>query len=172
MTQHAQPSATLPAAPTLLTELSRALDHESRIVEELRDTLIRQREAVASTSADAVNATVDAVGRILMTLDEARRRRAVIVGALTGDPATRLDRLEATVPEVPAELAESRRKWREAAATVAREVTINRGVLRRALESGDAFLQALFSTTATGTPVYGTRERDESPPGVLLNRRA
>jgi hypothetical protein len=93
--------------------------------------------------------------------------------SLTGDTAMRLDHLEAAMAmALPSTLAVSRKRLRDAAAAVAREVAINRDVLQRAVESGEAFLQALFSSTGLATPVYGTGEKDESPAGVLLNRRA
>jgi hypothetical protein len=170
---HVEPDTRPHATHARLAELANALDRETEIVEELRDTLIRQREAVASTEADAVNVTVDAIGRILLTLEAARRGRAAMLESLTGDTAMRLDHLEAAMAmALPSTLAVSRKRLRDAAAAVAREVAINRDVLQRAVESGEAFLQALFSSTGLATPVYGTGEKDESPAGVLLNRRA
>jgi hypothetical protein len=170
---HAEPDTRPDTMHARLVELGHALERETEIVDELRGVLIRQRQAVATTQADAVNVTVDAIGRILLTLEEARRRRATMTQSLTGDAATRLDRLEAALSmALPASVADSRRRLRESAASVAREVAINRDVLRRAVESGEAFLQALFSATGLATPVYGTGEKDESPSGMLLNRRA
>ena len=169
---HAEPEtrSTLPSAR--LAELEAALTRETEIVEELREALIRQREGVASTSADQVNASVDAIGRILLTLDEARRRRGGMIGALTGDPTARLDSLDARLGfALPESCDRSRVALRRAAERVAQEVSINRGVLRHAVEAGEAFLQALFSTTA-GPAVYEQHERPEKPPGMLLNRRA
>jgi capsid protein len=165
-------SAAVPAG--LLQELARALDHESGIVCELRDALIQQRAGVASSEAAAVNASVDAIGRILLTLEEARSHRTGIVAALAGDPRLGLDRLEAALgAPLSARVEEARAGLCRAAGEVAHEVAINRAVLRRAVEAGEAFLQALFSATADPPAVYGSpQRREESGAAVFLNRKA
>lgn len=164
-----------PAAPAeRLAELTRALDRERALVIELQETLVHQRAGVASSEAEAVNASVDAIGRLLLALGEARTTRTRIVAALTGDAALPIDRLEAALgAPLPPALETARAALRTAAEGVAHEVAINRAVLRRAVEAGESFLQALFSTAVDSPGVYGTTEHREEPAaGILLNRRA
>jgi hypothetical protein len=122
-----------------------------------------------------VNESVDAVGRILLTLTQARDRRTELVTALTGDPSLPLDRLHGVLGVTASgDFERARGALRQAAEGAAREAAINRGVLRRALEAGEAFLQELFSSTAGPAPVYGPREaraESGSGPAVLVNRR-
>jgi hypothetical protein len=166
--------ASPPTPSARLEELTRALEHETTVVGELRETLIQQRAGVAGSRIDAVNQSVDDVGRLLLALEEARGRRRVLVAALAGGVELPLDQLEAAlgVP-LPAALEAARAALRDAARAVAHEVAINRAVLRRAVETGEAFLQALFSTTAAPAAGYPAGERSDPPAaGVLLNRRA
>jgi hypothetical protein len=56
---------------------------------------------------------------------------------------------------------------------VAQQVAINGAVLRRAVENGEAFLQALFSTSDDPPAVYSSPElrKPELPKrGLLFNR--
>ena len=169
---HVEPVVAPSTEAARFSELTASLDRETEIVEALRAALIRQREAVAGTHADRVNQSVDAIGRILLTLEEARRRRGAMLAALTGDAHIRLERLESIAGPSPKTLVAARARLRGAAESVAREIAINRGVLRHAVESGEAFLQALFSTTADPAPVYGAQDKEEPPSGLLLDRRA
>jgi hypothetical protein len=155
-------------------DLARALDRETEVIHALRDALIEQRAGVASAEADAVNASVDGIGRILLALDEARLHRAAMLSTIVGDPTLPLDRLESALgASLPPKVAAARLTLRHAAEEVAREVSINRAVLHRAVEAGEAFLQALFSAATDPTPVYAAPERpDDGQPGVILNRRA
>jgi hypothetical protein len=159
-----------------LQELAAELERETALVEQLRDALVQQRAGVAASSAEAVEASVDAVGRILLTLEEARRRRAALVGALAGDGPPALDRIEAALrAPLPATLEQARARLRRAAREVTMETAINREVLRRALEAGEAFLQELFSSADAPAPVYHAPDAGEpkrTAAGVLLDRKA
>ena len=150
------------SAQERLNELAHVLNAETEVVEELKNALWRQRAGVAASDTEAVNASVDAIGRILLTLDAARHRRLRMVEAIAGDASLPLHRLEA------------RARLRRAAEAVTQEVTVNRSVLRHAVDAGEAFLQALFSSVIDPAPVYGPPERPEEcpPSGLLLNRRA
>lgn len=164
-------------APALLQleELATALEVEIENVEQLCDALLRQRAAVAADQTEAVNASVDDIGRILLALGEARRRRAGIVTTLTGDGEMALEQVGQVLGlPLPAALEQARLRLRRAAGDVIREAAINRGVLHRAIESGEAFLHQLFSATMDPPPVYGPPEHgsEAGNTGVLLNRRA
>lgn len=156
-------------------ELAESMEQEAEVARELREALLRQREGVASLDHRAVEGSVDAIGRVLHTLEQAKRRRIELVTAVSGSPDTTLERLEDTlgVP-LSADLLRARERLRRAAHDVAHEVAVNRAVLRRAVEAGEAFVQALFSTVSESVPSYAPGERAEAPAatGVLVNRRA
>ncbi len=155
-----------------LGELAASLAHEERLLDELRQSLVRQRGAVAADDPEGIEASVQAIGRTLFTLEEARRRRAALTRHLTGDATEALGELEAHLDRpLPEGFARARRAVREAANAVQREVRINQAVLRRALEAGDAFLQLLFSSTAERVPTYAPAARaPEGRGGLLLDR--
>jgi hypothetical protein len=159
-----------------LRELTGTLEREAEAAGELRETLIEQRAAVGSGDARALDASVEAMSRLLLRLQELRRSRGVQIAALAGDPELGI---EALVPALelalPPRLDEARRALRRAAADLVREATVNRAVLRRAVESGAGFLQALFSAAAGPAPVYRAAPRSDPRPareGLLLNRKA
>lgn len=154
-----------------IAELTAVLGREQQLVDELRAALTRQRDAVAGDDPDAVDASVHALGRTLLTLEEARRRRSEVVRALTGRADAPLGELEQAVGgPLPEPLVQARRGLRDAAMRTAHEVRINQHVLRRALEAGDAFLQQLFAGGADPSPAYGRAPRATEAPARLLDR--
>jgi len=174
-----QPGAARAGAPAgdaaRLETLRELLVREAELATELRDELLRQRTAVAAADTAAVDRSSDAVSRVLLGLDESRRRRGELLEALTGDANVPLDRLESQLGgALPASLESARRTLRRAATDAAREATINRGVLRRAVEAGEAFLQDLFSGGAPQAPTYGATPTAPTPPaaGRILDRTA
>lgn len=168
-----------PDAGTLarpMSELAAALHAETRLLDELRQNLLRQREAVAGDDPAAVEGTVAAIGRTLFTLEEARRRRSALTRHLSGDATDQLAELERHLGgPLAAPVAEARRAVRAAAEAVQREVRINQVVLRRVLEAGDAFLQQLFSAGMEQAPAYAADARVAAPAvpaGRVLDRQA
>ena len=164
-----------PDHPGRLDALRAALLREAELAVQLRDELVQQRGAVASGEPVSVDRSSEATSRLLLALDEAKRRRADIVAALTGDPAVPLDHLEAQLGQsLPPAVESARLTLRRAAADVSREASINRVVLRRAVEAGEAFLQDLFSGGEPRPPSYGaqTPAPPPSPAGRLLDRTA
>ncbi|MEP6571517.1 MAG: hypothetical protein ABJD11_02445 [Gemmatimonadota bacterium] len=157
-----------------LTELAAALTYEARVIDELRQALLRQRAGVAADDAQAIESSVHAMGRTLLTLDEARRRRAALTSLITGGDAAPLDSLEVCLGiPLPASLIAARADLRHSAVLAGQDVAINQHVLRRALDAGDAFLQQLFSAASDPSPGYHASERpDAAPSGLLLNRMA
>jgi hypothetical protein len=149
-------------APPLarFAELAGALDHETRLIGTLIAALRDQRAAVAADDAIAVEASVRAVSRALLTLSEARRNRLDLSAEVTGAADDSLDA--------------PRRRLRAAAAEAAREVAINQAVLGRALAAGEAFLQQLLSGAADPTPAYEpmTRRGDPAHAAVLFDGTA
>lgn len=159
-----------------MSELSGALRHELRLLEDVRHALQRQRAAVAANDVEAIDDSVAAVGRTLFTLEEARRRRAGLIRQLLGNLGDgSIEELERALgATLPAPIAETRAAVRRAAESVRREGLINQTVLRRCLEAGDAFLQDLFAASGDRTPVYDARAAQGDAPSrpVLLDRTA
>jgi hypothetical protein len=157
-----------------LGELTSALAHEHRLIDELRQALLRQRAGVAADDPEAIEGSVHAIGRTLPTLEEARRRRTSLTALVAGRPGVALVDLETLIGPLPAAFVVERDAVRRAAEATALDVAINQTVLRRALEAGDAFLQQLFSSATDPMPVYapGPRATESRPSGLILNRTA
>jgi hypothetical protein len=142
----------------LFDSLLDALRSERKLVEDLAATMRRQRDAVAGDDLETVDDTVFATHRVLATLGQARIRRR------------QLNRLFAGADEVPVRAlgdaacaaapdADRAGLVRGAcdgllagAAALAREVDVNRRVLRDALASGDRHARALGGHAADGRP--------------------
>ena len=156
-----------------LAELARVLVREADVVHELREALVRQRAGVAADSTPAVHGSCDDIARILVALDSTRRHRASLLENLVGrTPAT----LEALGTELggalPPPIAEASVALRREALGAAREAAVNRTVLQRTVEAGEAFLQALFTNAGAPEAVYRPGERrDDDGSGFLLDRK-
>ena len=161
------------AVPERLAELTRALDLECRLIDDLRAALLRQREGIAADDPEMIEASVQAVGRTLLTMEEARRRR-VSLTTLLGVGEVSLDELERTLGHhLPSDFRIAREAVRRSAEATAREVAINQNILRRAIQAGDAFLQQLFSSVADPMPAYTPGPAAEPrPAAMLLDRTA
>ncbi len=100
------------------------------------------------------------MGRTLLTLDEAKRRRAALTALIAGGEPTPLDRLEVMLGgSLPRDVEDARTLVKRAALQTAQDVAINQHILRRALEAGDVFLQKLFSMGGDPSPGYNRGER-------------
>ncbi len=136
-----------------LDELTGALGHELRLIADLRQALMRQRMAVAAGDPGAIESSVQAIGRTLLTLKEARRRRGALIALIVGNATSTLADLEIQLGfPPPDDLVAARDAVRRAAEATSRGLAINQTILRRAAEAGDAFLQELFSSTAAAIP--------------------
>jgi hypothetical protein len=133
------------ATSARLNDLAGALVHEQRLIEELRQALLRQRAGVITGDPELVDGSGYAIARTLLTLDEARRRRASLTAAVMGRPGLALSDLESFVGALPAPLVAAREAIRRAAEATAHDLAINQRVLRHALDAGEGFRQQLFS---------------------------
>jgi len=182
MTPQAETAARRPGAPVMdpetqrrqtLAELAAALTREAEVVRALRESLVRQRAGVAADSAEAVHASCDDIGRILVALETGKRHRLALLAALVPDAPPTLESLERALGgALPPALAAVRATLRSEAETTAREAGVNRTVLKRTVEAGEAFLQALFTGVAEPEAVYRAGERrDDDGSGFLLDRK-
>ena len=151
-----------------------ALGRETALLTELAEALARQRAAVARNDVTALEADVAVAGRVLLTLQEAHRLRGEILVAMGADRDHPLGHLAATLPgSLGGRVERSRAALAAAAAAATREATVNRSVLRSALDAGDAYLQALFTggLPTPYTPGDG-RPAPAGPAGVLVDKVA
>ncbi len=157
-----------------LDDLVVTLRGETERILELKAALVRQREHVARQDPAAVAAGADEISRLLLAVDETRKQRLATVALLASDPGTPLGRLAARLNVRPTPAFErARLDLEQAAHDVQREAAINHQVLRRAVESGEAFLQSLFSSVGSGDTTYRPEGREDAgPSGVILNRTA
>jgi hypothetical protein len=118
-----------------LRELTALIDRERRLVGALRDAFARQRSGVAHDDRAAVEASTAEVDRLVSVLELARRTRARLIGAITGDEALPLARLEEKLAVLPDGLQRARAGLREAAQAAAVDAAINHAVLCRAVEA-------------------------------------
>jgi hypothetical protein len=146
--------------------LVRGLATERGLLEELRGRLIEQRAALAADDTGTLEQVVHEIGRTLLTLREARRQRGLLMEMVTGESGGGLVEAAALVGGSEAEAIRGLGQDLHAAAVAAsRELLINQTAIRRAIESGERFLQHLL-TVPGGLPETGAAS------GVLLNQRA
>lgn len=159
-----------------LSELASAMTDEAQLIGELRETLRRQRAGVAQSDVDLIEDSLQALGRTLFTLDEARRRRIAITATLTGNDSVRPDDLESVLGRpLPEPVASASLAMQRAALQASEDVAVNQQVLKRALEVGESFLQQLFTSAGDPMPNYTSAERRPdlpAPTGYLINRTA
>jgi hypothetical protein len=153
-----------PHAPATLDALLDSLRSEQKLVTDLAETMRRQRLAVSADDLQTVDDTVFATHRLLATLGQARLRRRQINRLLGGSDEIAMAELEAIVgAQMTDALRAGRDGLRASAATLAREVDVNRRVLRDALAHGDAHVRALAGAADVPTRMAG---------GILVDRSA
>ena len=146
----------IPGEPTAvgrMADLAAALEFEVTVLDRVRLALLRQRAGVAAADQDMIDAGLHAMGRSLLTLDEARRRRATLTALILGEEIARLDR-HGVVPDgrFTPEVDLAGERMKRASLRAMEEAAINQHILRGVLEAGDAFLQRLFSMSAEPEP--------------------
>lgn len=153
-------------------DLVAALDLEVRLLTDLRRSLAQQRAGVAECDADLLDASSRSVSRTLLTLEEARRRRArlsqlIAAGGADADEAPR-------EPIDPPGFATARVALRQVAAETIRELSLNQVILKRAIRAGDACLQEMFGSgqPSAGYAADSRPAERANPGGVVVNRRA
>jgi hypothetical protein len=160
--------------PTLISGLTDALLSEKRQIDELIVAMRRQREAIAADDLPAVDDSVFAVQRILLTLGEARKRRRTLNQRLGQAPDIALrDLLEALGPHATDDLKAARAALLGSARALSRDVATNRKILRQALANGEDMVRALAGAAAPKVGYgdgIGTPEQAGQP--LLVNRRA
>jgi hypothetical protein len=159
------------ATPQVLEALADAISSESRLLADLVSIMQRQRSAVSADDLESVDDSIYATHRVLVTLGEARRRRRSLNQLICDNDDLALRQLEEMLGGgLPEPLQKAREILRTSAETLAREVELNRRILRKALAAGDQFVRTLVSgDTAVPYPVVAGADRPAG--GVLVDRR-
>ena len=155
-----------------IESLTDALVTERRLLDELIGVMRRQRAAVGQDDLQAVDDSVFSTHRVLVTLEEARRRRRnlnTLIGQQEDLAIHSLD--DALGARMTDALRIARDELSKSARTLSREVALNRRILREALAHGDTFARALAGAEAS--PVYATQPAPQvrSQAHSLLDRR-
>jgi len=160
----------------LMEALHDALISERRLLDDLISQMRRQRASVGADDIEGVDESTFATHRILATLGQARTRRRQLNVLLGGSEDCTLRELEDMLgDQVDTRLRDARLRLTQAADLLAREVGMNRKLLREALTSTDQHVRTLVGAPALPT-TYAT-EGAAAPDsgasrGVLVNRTA
>jgi hypothetical protein len=145
---------------------------ERRLLDDLVGIMRRQRSAVAGDDLQGVDDSVFATHRVLVTLGEARRRRRTLNTMLAGSEEVDARALaDAFGGHIPVALQEAREALRGAAAALAKEVDVNRRVLREALASGDDYMRRLCGAEPRSDYAPAAAPAPRPSGGLLLDRR-
>jgi flagellar biosynthesis/type III secretory pathway chaperone len=165
-----------PPTSMLLEALHDALVSERRLLDDLIAQMRQQRVAVSGDDIQGVDDSTFATHRILATLGQARQRRRQLNLLLGGSEDLTLRDLEVTLgDQIDARLRDARQRLQLAADLLAREVGMNRKLLREALHSGDQYVRTLVGAPADGSTYASdgpTTATSTAPRGMLVNRTA
>ncbi len=165
-----------PPTTALLDALHDALVSERRLLDDLIAQMRRQRAAVGGDDIQGVDDSTFATHRILATLGQARQRRRQLNVLLGGSEDLTLRDLEQSLgDQIDGRLREARQRLQMAADLLAREVGMNRKLLREALTSGDQYVRTLVGAPSA-LPTYDSEgpgaATSNAPRGILVNRTA
>lgn len=174
------PIATAPQpgiiAPAHLDALYDALVSERKLLDELIAQMRRQRSAVGSDDIDSVDDSTFATHRVLATLGQARTRRRQLNLLISGNQDTTLRQIEEMLgANVDGRLRDARQRLQHSADILAREVGMNRKLLREAITSNDQHVRTLVGAPEHGSTYVndaGARLAPTPARGVLVNRTA
>jgi hypothetical protein len=121
-------------AETPVDSLADALATERRLLEELIGVMRRQRDAIDSDDLQAIEDSVFATHRVLVTLNEARRHRRTLYTLIGQEQDLAIHALDEVLgTRMTAELRAARDELHDAARALSREVSTNRSRLRDTL---------------------------------------
>ncbi len=157
----------LPPTPNLLLE--DALNTEARLLDDLVDVLVSQRSGVAGDDLAAVDDSVFAAQRVLLTLGEARRKRRTLLKLVAGCEDMPLADLEDSLgPSLTEGVRDAGRRLRSSANELAGELEQNRRILRGAIRTGDKLIRALCGAPPADGGLYGAPGRSAEAGCTLL----
>lgn len=168
--------AVAPVPPAALDALTDVLITERKLVDELAAVMLRQRNAVATDDVQAVDDSVFATHRLLLTLGEARKRRRSINRILGCNEETGVKQLEEALgPWMTPPLRAAREELQGAAGILSREIETNRRILREAIANSESLVRTIVGApkdaalAGYGTPVPTAYTRSDT---VAISRTA
>jgi len=158
----------------LVNGLIDTLHSERRLLDETNAIMVRQRAAIASDDLEALDDSVFALQRLLLTLGEARTRRRTLLARLGCDEETAPRHLcDALGSQCTETLRQAGAELEASAYALSREVAVNRDVLQQGLTVGDEFFRCLAAGAAPPAAGYpDVNERGQAQGARLLNRQA
>lgn len=159
--------ASLVNAASTIAALADSLRSEAKLLGDLTAIMRRQRLSVAQDDLEGVDDSVFSTHRVLVTLQEARRRRRTLNHVLgEGDDLSVVALKEFFNGNLPPAVAEAAESLRGNAEALQAEVSVNRRILREAISAGDRQVQMLVGA------VGGAAAGGEAPPngGRLIDR--
>jgi hypothetical protein len=163
--------ASLAHSASTVAALADALRCEAKLLGDLAGVMRRQRESVAQDDLDGVDDSVFSTHRVLVTLQEARRRRRTLNHVLgEGDDLSVAALEEFFDGELPASVADAAEVLRNSAVTLQQEVSMNRRILREAISAGDRHVQMVVAA-ATGAITGSDADPSPGHGGRLIDRR-
>lgn len=163
-----------PPTSALIDALHDALISERRLLDDLIAQMRRQRSAVGSDDIQGVDDTTYATHRILATLGQARQRRRQLNVLLGGTEECSLKELEQILGDgFDSRIRDARVRLQQAADLLAREVGMNRRLLREALTSNDLHVRTIVGAPTTGSTYAmegAVPATPTAPRGILVNR--
>lgn len=172
------PNTARSSAPSsaVIEALTEAITAERKLIGELTDVMLRQRSAVGADDLQAVDDSVFATHRLLLTLGEARKRRRGINTLLGWQEDAGVKQLDQLLGDaMPARLRVERDELQTAARHLSREIEINRRVLREALANNESFVRAMCGAPAEAAPNgYGAAAQTAytRPDAIAITRTA
>jgi FlgN protein len=161
----------LPSSTEVAVGLRHGLETEGGLLKDLRGALREQRDALARDDAPALEAIVHQIGRTLLAIRETRRHRSALIAAVTGSSDAPLSAAIGLLRPPEAEPVEALcRELHQAAMAASRELAINQSVLRRAIQTGEQFLQQMLTAPVDGEGAGYPAAASAS--GLLFNPRA
>jgi FlgN protein len=131
-------------------ELAGALATEARLVRRLSQSVLDQRNAIASNAIEGVEASVFALQRVLQTLTQAKANRKNLLEILGWDGVGLEDLPTVAGSSFSAELSVAHDDLLESVAHLRRELMLNGEILTTVLSGGQAFLRALVEPESVG----------------------
>jgi hypothetical protein len=145
-------TSTAPVSPAALDALCDALLSERKLIDDLTEVVLRQRSAVAIDDLQAVDDSVFATHRLLLTLGEARKRRRSLNAMVGCKEETGVKHLEDALGKwMTPRLRQAREELQIAAGRLSREIGINRRILREAISNSDSFVRAVVGAPTDAT---------------------
>lgn len=177
------PVRTGPAAHASIAHLVAAMREEQRLILDLIEIMRAQRGAVARDDLGAVDDSVFATHRMLVTLREAQHRRQNLAVVLCDGAVVSIHALDGHLGlRMTPALSDARDGLRVAAELLSGEVALNRRVLQSAMEANEGHMRAVSGAWPGGAGrgdgiSYGgavrrdTAERFATDGGSVLDRR-